>query len=30
LLANGYWIDDRLRSIPTHYHAHARRRVSRG
>lgn len=22
----GYWIDDRLRTIPDHYHAHARRR----
>ena len=21
-----YWIDDRLRTIPDHYHAHARRR----
>ncbi|MEY2959300.1 MAG: hypothetical protein RLZZ01_1868 [Actinomycetota bacterium] len=21
-----YWIDDRLRSVPDHYHAHARRR----
>lgn len=21
-----WWFDDRLRSIPTHYHAHARRR----
>lgn len=21
-----YWIDERLRSIPDHYHAHARRR----
>ncbi len=21
------WVDDRLRSIPTHYHAHARRRT---
>lgn len=21
-----FWIDDRLRSIPDHYHAHARRR----
>ena len=21
-----YWIDDRLRTIPGHYHAHARRR----
>lgn len=22
----GYWIDETLRSIPEHYHAHARRR----
>jgi hypothetical protein len=22
----GYWVDDALRSIPGHYHAHARRR----
>lgn len=22
----GYWIDERLRTIPDHYHAHARRR----
>lgn len=22
-----FWIDDRLRSIPDHYHAHARRRL---
>jgi hypothetical protein len=22
-----FWIDDQLRSIPDHYHAHARRRV---
>jgi hypothetical protein len=25
-LSKGFWIDDHLRSIPTHYHAHARRR----
>ena len=24
------WIDDQLRSIPTHYHAHARRRLRFG
>jgi hypothetical protein len=23
-----YWIDDTLRTIPDHYHAHARRRSS--
>ena len=26
VLSGEYWIDDRLRSIPGHYHAHARRR----
>ena len=26
VLANEFWIDDRLRSIPDHFHAHARRR----
>lgn len=24
-----YWIDERLRTIPDHYHAHARRRLWR-
>ena len=27
VLGTEYWIDDRLRTIPTHYHAHARRRM---
>jgi hypothetical protein len=27
-LGRPYWIDDRLRSIPDHYHAHARPRPS--
>ncbi|CAB4556445.1 unannotated protein [freshwater metagenome] len=26
VLGYEYWIDDRLRTIPTHYHAHSRRR----
>lgn len=26
-LGSDWWWDDHLRSIPTHYHAHARRRV---
>jgi hypothetical protein len=26
MFSGEYWIDDRLRSIPGHYHAHARRR----
>jgi len=25
--AEPYWIDDNMRSIPDHYHAHARRRI---
>jgi hypothetical protein len=25
--ADPYWIDDNMRSIPDHYHAHARRRI---
>jgi hypothetical protein len=25
-LPEGFWIDDDMRSIPDHYHAHARRR----
>jgi hypothetical protein len=29
VLASEFWIDDHLRSIPDHYHAHARRRPSR-
>jgi len=27
VLGTEFWIDDRLRTIPTHYHAHARRRT---
>ncbi len=30
VLAREYWIDDRLRSIPDHYHAHARVRPGGG
>jgi hypothetical protein len=30
LFSGEYWIDDRLRSIPDHYHAHARRRPMMG
>lgn len=26
--SHSYWIDDNLRTIPDHYHAHARRRPS--
>jgi hypothetical protein len=25
--ADPYWIDENMRSIPDHYHAHARRRI---